>query len=215
MELHARALTIFEREAPLSVAHSVVLNNAGNVAKVTGDLRQAEMLHRRALDIRQKLAPGSVEVADSLYNLGGVALARGDRREAERYYTDAWSIVEQRAPDSLEAAETLREARSARPKCGAYQTRRSPTTCARWMRSRPTLGAWAARMTCAPLSGRNTPITTAIPSSCSCNARTPLARFACSSVRAPDRCSPCWPNEISCCQRTCPLTWRARGAIST
>jgi eukaryotic-like serine/threonine-protein kinase len=81
----------------------------GSVARVAGDLDEAEARHRRALEVdRSVRGPAHPDVARDLHNLAGVQRLRGDLDAAAQSYRDALAIeLATRGERSSEAGLTF------------------------------------------------------------------------------------------------------------
>lgn len=108
-EASTRALSIYRRQVPGTLAEAEALNNLGLIAYQRGQLDRAEELHRHALTIRRKFAAAGpeaeLEVARSLKNLGTVAEERGELTAAEQLYQQSLAIRERLAPGGSASAE--------------------------------------------------------------------------------------------------------------
>jgi CHAT domain-containing protein/Tfp pilus assembly protein PilF len=102
-----KALAIYEKLAPDSLALGTSLVQLSLVLIARGDLDAAEDCLRRSAEIHDRLAPGSNELSDDLHSLGIVNWMRGDLPKSNAYYLQALAIRERVAPGSLGVAGTL------------------------------------------------------------------------------------------------------------
>jgi len=91
-----RALTILEREEPLSARTARVLNDIGVSAAKRGDLEKAQEMFSRLLEVVEATSPDSTYAAGTANNLGAVCLERGELTRAEEHFSRALALFERR-----------------------------------------------------------------------------------------------------------------------
>ena len=86
LQHHRQAVSIYETEAPDSLALARAWNNLARTLTVAGQDGPAERLLEQSLELRERLLPDSVDLAGSLNSLGVHHARRGELAEAQALF---------------------------------------------------------------------------------------------------------------------------------